>query len=287
MKINTMVLKFIKNILCKNFGWFCPHPEKTALEILEKTLYTLEDRYKDHALTKKYEYLKSTNADIETIKKNIDEGVQRLEVHEKWNFYEDLIKSSGTKPETESDLKDVIYNAKIRRIVFEIYQNKCERGIIKDEQKEELERYMRKQAAENKKLIRELIDYKIYNRLQGMWRELLNTELDRLNKFISEYNNLEECKVELINQNNRLNSLKYCANDYITDVKLEGRYKIVKRFLEDVNITETNLNNEVSDILKPLFEEVKGKIDYNIASILNEEITRIFCERLNKDRLMR
>ena len=109
------------------------------LKRLERIAYKLEDRHKDYALRKKYEYLKSINAGIEIIEETINEGAQRLEVHKKWGFYENLIKHSYIKPETESDLKDIIYDAKRRRIVFEIYQDKCERGIIKDEPKEELQ----------------------------------------------------------------------------------------------------------------------------------------------------
>ncbi len=282
-----MVLNFIKNILCKRLGWFCPPPEEKALKLLEKTAYDLENKYKDHALTKRYEYLKSIKADTELIEESINDGVKRLEVYEKWNFYENLIKHSYVKPETESDLKNIIYDAKQRRIVFEIYHDKCEKGIIKDEKKEELEEYIRKQSLENRKLIKdELRHYHIYSSLQEMWNRLLNTELDKLNKFTSEYNSLEECKEELINQNNRLNSLKYCANNYITEAKLSDEYKKVNRFLP-YDLSETKLYAGVSDILKPMFEEIKGKIDDDVASLLNEEIIKIFCERLNKERLMR
>ncbi len=270
-------------MLFTNLWWFRHPPEEIEikLEELKKIAYVLEDTYKDYALIKKYECLKSKNSDVETIKGHINEGNERLEIHKQWDFYENLIKSSHIKPETERDLKDVIYDAKKRGIVFEIYQNKCERGLIRGEE-DDLKRIISEKLTENKKLIDELRHYKIYVGLQVMWKELVDTEADKLKKFEGEYkNNFEKYKEALINQNNRLNSLKYCANYYITNEMLEELYENVNKFILD-SFPEAELNKEVSNILKPAFEDIKGKIDKDTASLLNEKIIQIFCERLNK-----
>ncbi len=279
-----MVLNYIKSIVYTHTGWSSNPPEKKAMKVLENIIHNLEDKYKDYALIKEYENLKDANSNFKTIEEIINKGVRRLEIHERWNFYENLIKCSCIKPETDSDLKDIIYDTETRRIVFEIYQNKFESGIIKDEKEEELKTHIRKQLTENKRLIEELRYYAIYNGLQEFWNDLINNEIDKLNKF-SEYGCSEECKNELINQNNRLNSLKYCANNYITDVRLGDAYKRVDKFLP--YSSETVLYKDVSHILEPMFEEIKGKIDADIASLLNEKIIQIFCERMNKDRFLK